>query len=373
MSPNQTAGPGGGQETAPPATSASQDEEECMICLNTLERRATIIPCGHTFDYACIKRWITGGERAARLCPCCRGYMTQLGTKFRNHSSYTFEPIIDKLFPQIEWSPDGFEAAGAARGEGGGEGRSYADGYDRLRGQPLIILDFPAVKNFEKLVRFKGRFWLVQSTVGLQIVQSDQRTTSLVLVRYDIQEILDPASRTAFKHVEIQEDEASIRQYQKARAFIDGYLSIPDRELRETDRLSTIDDRGLYQELSGRAHVHRGSAPPSRFSLGPEGDFAQVESLLVENGPAYADTPLITRRLRVLEKKDEKILEMVEAISSILHELNKLQPEIVGGHLLDRAYTGILEMPKGPRLCEQCGITHWNGSCRPTPDPSQNV
>jgi len=63
-----------------------QDAPKCTICWETFSSRATLMPCGHTFDFECILPWFQSVVQASRRgiilpCPICQQH-----AKFIRHS-----------------------------------------------------------------------------------------------------------------------------------------------------------------------------------------------------------------------------------------------------------------------------------------------
>ena len=54
--------------------SINELEAVCPICMDVLKDHARVMPCGHVFDFRCIKSWILvlDKEYRALVCPCCR-------------------------------------------------------------------------------------------------------------------------------------------------------------------------------------------------------------------------------------------------------------------------------------------------------------
>lgn len=61
--------------------SVNEPEAVCPICMDVVRDRARVMPCGHVFDFRCIKSWILvcDKEYRALVCPCCRIKMKAIG------------------------------------------------------------------------------------------------------------------------------------------------------------------------------------------------------------------------------------------------------------------------------------------------------
>jgi hypothetical protein len=52
-------------------------KHNCPICTDVLKDHAMVKPCGHVFDFDCIKAWIlqVAETKRAQGCTCCRTKM----------------------------------------------------------------------------------------------------------------------------------------------------------------------------------------------------------------------------------------------------------------------------------------------------------
>ena len=45
--------------------------DECMICLEYLEKNIVILSCGHKYHYKCIQDWMKVKKQINRVCTIC--------------------------------------------------------------------------------------------------------------------------------------------------------------------------------------------------------------------------------------------------------------------------------------------------------------
>jgi hypothetical protein len=67
----------------PPLAPSSMDVGDgsinmCAICMEPIDIRTTVQPCGHDFDSECIQSWVNSDQGASNTCPICRTTISEL-------------------------------------------------------------------------------------------------------------------------------------------------------------------------------------------------------------------------------------------------------------------------------------------------------
>lgn len=73
--------------------------DNCCICIEPLTNRATLLPCGHSFDAQCIRPWLQRQDAIDHgvTCPLCRYTIGKIKYNFGPDESYEEDDILDYL------------------------------------------------------------------------------------------------------------------------------------------------------------------------------------------------------------------------------------------------------------------------------------
>jgi hypothetical protein len=62
------------QQVGQPLMLSDQEKQQCVICIESIEKDQRLLPCGHTFHESCMCKWEHYQKEKLRdvLCPICR-------------------------------------------------------------------------------------------------------------------------------------------------------------------------------------------------------------------------------------------------------------------------------------------------------------
>lgn len=302
-------------------------------------------------------------------CPYCKTQMTHLRRGSEGQEDHDEESfILEAIPPSNVADGDSYndEIMRILTNRIGGRGRGDITELRRLWDLPFTGFQFYPFKLLDILVQIEDRTVRVQRTIKLVIRQHLGKTWSFLTRRVEFEDIPDRTSH-AVAHLEIKVDGGSIQEYEDARAEVDGLCNsllvmregLRAVQLRFWENTIQCDERGLGPNLSAK-QVDLGL--PSTVKTPT---FLELETRLVEEGPAYTDSDLVMNE--VLNEGQIRNLKRFQGvtgeISGALEWFSKQQPEVVRGQVLDRGCTNLMEPYNGTQECAACDGMHRNGDC----------
>ena len=332
-----------------------EDNMRCMICLKTYGKRATVLPCGHEFDYICIQIWIADRGPAATQCPYCRGGITHL----RLANDY-----------------------GQPRTEGADDEQFILEPVSRPMGHADVVVQYPHIAYEELHLRTDAGYVTMWRSISLQLKQQSlgaTRTSVFKSLKFEIREdATDDREGIQFK----KPDEESARALEKAKKEVGDFITkwesgnhsnsfgIRENKGKETTIFTTeeISDGGpvvvgLEESIESLIGTDdRGLNGPHLVEIEVDTSLYEIDLIRDGGDRTFPHSRLGGRSAEDLENENS-IRCTVSEFGGILQWFDRIWPNQPGRERLDPAFTYILEPYDGSEPCNYCSAVHRHGKC----------